>query len=50
MDAVVRFNEKAVFSQCDLVGVPDMASGAMENWGLITFRETALLDNAVRQN
>lgn len=27
----------------DLVALPDFASEAMENWGLITFRETALL-------
>lgn len=29
--------------RCDFVALPDFASGAMENWGLITFREVALL-------
>ncbi|HEX3568297.1 MAG TPA: M1 family metallopeptidase [Candidatus Saccharimonadales bacterium] len=28
--------------KCDLIALPDFASGAMENWGCITFREVAL--------
>ncbi|XP_064215469.1 endoplasmic reticulum aminopeptidase 1 isoform X6 [Tribolium castaneum] len=27
----------------DLAAIPDFATGAMENWGLITYRETAIL-------
>jgi len=34
------------FNKLDLVAVPDFAYGAMENPGLITFRETALLTDA----
>lgn len=33
--------------KCDLVALPDFASGAMENWGCITFREQTLLVDPV---
>jgi aminopeptidase N len=29
--------------KCDFIALPDFASGAMENWGCITFREATLL-------
>lgn len=29
--------------KCDMVALPDFASGAMENWGCITFREHCML-------
>lgn len=37
------FDVKYPLPKLDLVAIPDLQAGAMENWGLITFRETMLL-------
>ncbi|CAD7693278.1 unnamed protein product [Nyctereutes procyonoides] len=34
----------------DLAAIPDFESGAMENWGLITYRESALLFDAEKSS
>ena len=38
-----QVNYYTVLCYIDLCAIPDFAIGAMENWGLITYRESALL-------
>lgn len=37
------FNISYPLPKLDMAAIPDFVSGAMEHWGLVTYRETALL-------
>ncbi|XP_023321022.1 aminopeptidase N [Eurytemora carolleeae] len=39
------FDYKFPLEKMDMAAIPDFQSGAMENWGLITYRDTAILYN-----
>lgn len=41
------FDIKYPLPTLDLIAIPDFAAGAMENWGVVTYRETALLIDPV---
>ncbi|XP_014663086.1 PREDICTED: aminopeptidase N-like isoform X2 [Priapulus caudatus] len=39
------FQIRYQLQKLDLIAIPDFKAGAMENWGMVTYRETAILYN-----
>ncbi|KAG8230708.1 hypothetical protein J437_LFUL009852 [Ladona fulva] len=44
------FGVEYPMTKMDMVAVPDFGAGAMENWGLITYRESVLLYDPVKDS
>ena len=44
------FNCPYPLTKYDMIAIPDFSSGAMENWGLVTYRETCVLVDAANSS
>jgi puromycin-sensitive aminopeptidase len=54
-EKILRFYEKYFdikypLPALDMIAIPDFSSGAMENWGAVTYRESALLVDETRSS